>query len=225
MGDASAEAYKRWAQKAAQAGIDVFSDPAWAGHGIVSREDINVTYPVNTSPEPPYTGYTPQVMEAGVGALLPWLLKAVGGILPTSWSGLLGGAAAGVGLGMLADGSNNNQSIVGGNIPLSGPGLPEPPNWMVAKQWKVNNAQFYKLIDGRIAVYSFKRRTWKVYRPAKHIVIPRDPKASQLIRADKKIDTLMTRLAKRAGFTRKRTTSRNKGRVAVPQGYQIINID
>jgi len=165
------------------------------------------------------------VAQAGVGAMVPWLWSMGGKLWSMGGKALpwIAGGLAGMSLG---DGNGGGgQSFAGSNVPLGGPGLAEPPSWMVAKEWSVNGAQFYKLIDGRIAVYSKKKGTWKVYRPAKHIVIPRDPKASQLLRADKKINALMSRLAKQAGFTRKKSSTAKKGRVAVPPGYNIINVD
>lgn len=152
--------------------------------------------------------------------LWPYILGAVGGYQVADEFG--GGGGSPMGVAPYAGGPAIYGS--GSPVPLGGPGLPEPPAWMVAKEWKVNGAQFYKLIDGRIAVYSIKKKTWKVYRPPKHIVISKNPRANDLIKADKKIDALMGRLAKRAGLV-KRGSSKKKTRVAVPQGMQIINVD
>lgn len=91
-------------------------------------------------------------------------------------------------------------------IPLQGPGLPEPPPQMVAKEWSTGTAQFYLLIDGRIAVYSKKKKRWKVYRPQKHIVVPRNPRIGTLIRADIRTDRLMAKIGKRVRRVTRKVT-------------------
>jgi len=115
-------------------------------------------------------------------------------------------------------------------VPLVGPGLPEPPAWMVAKEWHIRGgkdgrvtAQMYLLIDGRIASYNKGKKTWKVWRPKKNIVLSSNPRCNDLIKADKKIDSLMKRLAKRAGLVKRSTRSRR--RIGVPTGTSIINVD
>lgn len=88
-----------------------------------------------------------------------------------------------------------------------GEGVPGMPAGSVAKSWHTGTARFYMLTDGRIAVQR-KNGTWKVYRPQKHIVIPRNPRIGTLIKADKRVDRLMKGLARRMPAARKRTTSR-----------------
>lgn len=73
----------------------------------------------------------------------------------------------------------------------------------VAYTWSTGTAQFYRLKDGRIAVCN-KMGVWRVYRPAKHIVIPRDPKIGTLLRAHKKVNKLVNRLGKQATKRTKR---------------------
>ncbi|GAI21466.1 unnamed protein product, partial [marine sediment metagenome] len=90
------------------------------------------------------------------------------------------------------------QLIPGTNIPLGGPFLAEPPAAMIAKEWNTGTAQFYQLIDGRIAVYSKKKKTWKAYRPAKHIVVSRNPRMGTLLRASSRIDKLWAGISKKA---------------------------
>jgi hypothetical protein len=90
---------------------------------------------------------------------------------------------------------------------------------MVTKQWVANQAQFYMLLDGRIAVYSKRKKRWKVYRPARNLVISRNPKVNSLLAVSGKIDKLMASIAKRAGMTRKRTPAKRRG---WPRGMQII---
>lgn len=158
---------------------------------------------------PPPSGETPT--EASVLALIPRIIAFIGGLgVP-----LPGWLAAAVGIGAAAIGAVGVEKMVNGGtqlvnvpgpgwLPLGGPGLKEPPAYMVVKEWRANNAQFYKLLDGRIAVYSRKKQTWKVFRPARHIVISRNPKVNNLLKADKKINALMEVIARRAGMVQKK---------------------
>jgi len=70
-----------------------------------------------------------------------------------------------------------------------------PPGTTIVKTWNTGTAQFARLADGRIAVQR-KDGTIKVYRPPKHIVIPRNPRVGTLIRADKRLDRLVKGLRK-----------------------------
>lgn len=136
------------------------------------------------------------------------------------WATILGLAAAAFGAYQMLGGGEGGglfgTNILGGDntvvsgVPLTGPGLPEPPNYMVAKQWKANGAQFYLLIDGRIAVYSKSKKRWKVYRPAKNLVISRNPKVNSLLKASSKIDALMRALARKAGMKVSKSPARRR---------------
>ena len=149
------------------------------------------------------TGQIPEEIPVAEGAIVP----AVGGALVAGVAALpavvTGGiAAAGLGaLGAWAGGlfDGGPGVIPGTSIPLGGPFLPEPPAAMIAKEWNTGTAQFYQLIDGRIAVYSKKKGTWKAYRPAKHIVVSRNPRMGTLLRASSRIDKLWTGINKKAG--------------------------
>lgn len=165
----------------------------------------------------------PDIVPAGGGGGIadwwsetawPWIEKRFGSApaagpiqqlgLPSLLPGLIG-AGAGFGIQQLMRGGNGGAVIDG--IPLGGPGLAEPPAEMVAKEWSTGTAQFYQMLDGRIAVYSKKKRRWKVYRPSKHIVVPRNPRIGTLLRADKRTDRLMARIGKRTRrVTRKVST-------------------
>ncbi len=79
-------------------------------------------------------------------------------------------------------------SIVNG-VPISGPGVPEPPQQMIAKHWHVKFESqkygtfqmfYWRLIDGRCMSYHSPTKTWKIWRPRKHLVISRDPRVSNL---------------------------------------------
>jgi len=147
-------------------------------------------------PKPSPSGEPLQVVESGGPlALAGPLLGAAGITLPTAITALLG--AIGVGyagyqaLGGGEGGGIGGLNILGGDegfipgtmVPLGGPGLPEPPAAMVAKEWSTGTAQFYMLIDGRIAVYSKKKKRWKIYRPQKMAVIGKNlPSHRTLVR-------------------------------------------
>lgn len=70
-----------------------------------------------------------------------------------------------------------------------------PPGTTIVKTWHTGTAQFARLADGRMAVQR-KDGTIKVWRPQKHIVIPRNPRVGTLIRADKRLQRLTTGLRK-----------------------------
>jgi len=78
---------------------------------------------------------------------------------------------------------------------LPGVGGLLPAKDTVVKVWTTGTANFARLVDGRIAVQR-KDGTIKVYRPQKHIVIPRNPRVGTLIRADKRLKRLTKGLRK-----------------------------
>lgn len=78
---------------------------------------------------------------------------------------------------------------------LPGVGGMLPPGTTIVKVWNTGTAQFARLADGRIAVQK-RDGTIKVYRPQKHIVIPRNPRVGTLIRADKRLNRLVVGLRK-----------------------------
>lgn len=140
----------------------------------------------------------------GAAALIPAAGTALAGwvgALPAVATGAIGAAGLGA-LGAWAGGlfgGGGAAVIPGTNIPLGGPFLAEPPAAMIAKEWNTGTAQFYQLIDGRIAVYSKKKKTWKAYRPAKHIVVSKNPRMGTLLRASSRIDKLWSGINKKAG--------------------------
>ena len=79
-------------------------------------------------------------------------------------------------------------TIVNG-VPISGPGVPEPPQELIKKHWHVKFQSekygtfqmfYWQLIDGRCMSYHSPTKTWKIWKPKKHIVISRDPRVSNL---------------------------------------------
>lgn len=134
------------------------------------------------------------LVPAAGAALAKWGVPAVAtGAIAALGAGALGAWAGGL------FGGGGQAVIPGTNIPLGGPFLAEPPAAMIAKEWNTGTAQFYQLIDGRIAVYSKKKRTWKAYRPAKHIVVSRNPRMGTLLKASRRIDKLWGGINKKAG--------------------------
>lgn len=94
-----------------------------------------------------------------------------------------------------------------GDVPVSGPGVPEPPRQMVAKQWSVavhSNTYgtfrifFFRLLDGRIMMYNPSVKGWKIWRPKKPIVLYRGRiTLSQAVKAQKLLDKLWRTAAKK----------------------------
>jgi len=93
-------------------------------------------------------------------------------------------------------------TIVNG-VPISGPGVPEPPQELIAKHWHVKFQSekygtfqmfYWRLHDGRCMSYHSPTKTWKIWRPKKHIVISRDPRVStlrKLGRLNKRVDKML----------------------------------
>ena len=103
-----------------------------------------------------------------------------------------------------------------------GEGVPGLPAGAIAKSWHTGTARFYMLTDGRIAVQR-KNGTWKVYRPAKHIVVPRNPRIGTLIKADKRIDTMMKGLTRRLPANR-RKTSRSRTNITSADTQAMVKL-
>lgn len=120
----------------------------------------------------------PDVSPAGpIVAAVPAVATAIG--LPAALAAGLG-AAAGYFLGEwdpTGGGGGGKQMI--GPVPLGGPGLPEPPAGMVAKEWKIRfdskqgdfNVQYYQLRNGRMVTYNQRTGQYKTWKPYKMVVI------------------------------------------------------
>jgi len=141
------------------------------------------------------------ILGSGTGAAVSRIPggAGVGGALSrnpiTTGLGVVG--AGGVGLGALAlsgGGGGGDLSVIGGGQ-------------NVAYSWNTGTATFYRLIDGRIAVQK-RNGVWKVYWPARHIVVPRNPRIGTLLRADRRIDRMMKGIHKRAGGHGRRAPAR-----------------
>jgi len=137
---------------------------------------------MQAAPVATYTnGASPGLTQVGLGstaaALLPAAIEVAAEVLPS----------------LLSNGT--------GGIPISGPGVPEPPKEMVAKQWvtlvhanDIGNyyVYFFKLIDGRIMCYNARLKEWKIWRPRKNLVISSNPRIKTL----GKLNTLNKRVEK-----------------------------
>ncbi len=161
-----------------------------------------VIYPATTPSTPSLTAIgttikgqtnTAQVAEAGIGVgaltgistVVGYLLKYIpqlGALIAANpaLSALLGGGAAALGGAGLVNYLFGTETVQtnGGTLTLGGAGLKEP---VAVKQWVANNAQFYLLADGRIAVYSRKTGKWKTYRPQKMAVIGKTMPSHRMI--------------------------------------------
>lgn len=156
------------------------------------------------------------------GAMLP-VGAGAAGLLPSTTStaktiGLAAGAAAaGAGAGLLVDALMESGEVgveqavtqLTSNLPFtpSGPGVPEPPQAMVAKQWvilvhanDIGNyyVYFFKLLDGRITCYNPRLQEWKIWRPKKNIVISSNPRISQIAKLERTYNKVIRRLAKKS---------------------------
>lgn len=157
------------------------------GYEMMPGEDVKL--PV--SPQAPLTSF---------GSILPWLVAAGGYIY-----GLLSKGSTGQTAGVMTSGLLNQPGANISSLPLVGPGVPEPPNYMVRKRWETYSGKggnikcnFYALIDGRIAMYNNTTGTWRVWRPKKHIVISSDPRMSQITKLERTYDKVIRRLAKKS---------------------------
>ena len=158
---------------------------------------------------------------AGAGLLLPGMAGGIvggltgSGIAGAATAGALSGAlgaglGAGYGLGLgfgesATPGTGvaiGHEGVVNG-IPVGGPGVPEPPKQWIAKEWnvKVDSKQhgtfrmyYFSLIDGRQMSYHSPTKTWKIWKPKKHIVISSNPRVkmlSKLNRLNKRVEKML----------------------------------
>lgn len=84
------------------------------------------------------------------------------------------------------------------SLPGLSPGTPEGLPGQVVKSWTANGVPMARLADGRMAAYSKKRGTWKLWRPKKPIVIYASGSSDlrTLLRADKSVDNQLRRVKK-----------------------------
>lgn len=149
-----------------------------------------------------------EVAEAGL--IPPGLMGAIAGLFPGG-SGLVAGLLGGA-LGMLGGGGIDVPGVdVNLDWGTKGPGfldvgVPGPgvlssgipgmrQGEKPVKMWWTGTAKFYFTNMGRVAVQK-KSGVWRIYRPARHIVISRNPGVRDLLRADSRLSKLTTGLAR-----------------------------
>ena len=186
--------------------------PAWDipthDPGTLMALEDEIPGPWLTSPGP--------ILQAGViGGVIGVLGPIIGGLI----GGGVGEAVSGIsqlpditGIGGAQVSNGNGVDLWGhagtlDGVPVGGPGVPEPPSGMVAKQWKTKAfskvvgeywVYFFRLLDGRIMCYNGAKRSWKIWRPKKPIVLYRGSVTlSQAVRAQTMLDKLWKRVAKR----------------------------
>ena len=131
-------------------------------------------------------------ISAGIGALLP--VGPGGEVIPGA-----GSPTPGAGVVTMPGG----RQIAIDGIPVGGPGVPEPPKYMIAKEWnvKVDSKQYgtfrmyyFMLHDGRCMSYHSPTKGWKIWKPKKHIVISSNPRVkmlSKLNRLNKRVEKML----------------------------------
>jgi hypothetical protein len=96
----------------------------------------------------------------------------------------------------------------------SGPGVPEPPQALVAKHWRIVVqakdigqywVYYWRLIDGSFVSYNPRTGLWKRWRAVKNIVLPkgrRGPTLKQAARAQSYLDGMYRQIAKKTPLKR-----------------------
>ena len=152
---------------------------------------------------------TPQgapVQQAGIGAGIVSLVgKGVSMITsnPAIAAGL--GTAA---IGLLTGGDGLSFDIGAPGPGIFDLGVPGPGVFssgipglrqgeVPVKRWTNGTWVFYTLSTGRIATQK-ANGIWKIWRPQKHIVIPRNPRVGTLVRGHKRTSKLLKKLKKQA---------------------------
>jgi hypothetical protein len=184
----------------------------------VARADLIEGQPVEWSGSEyvaKVTEESPEVLQAGfgIGSILSWVGSAFSlltddPIVATVASGV---TAAGQALTEQSEGGTEvttglvtNGTVVGG-VPFGGPGVPEPPNALVSKMWKTKSfsntvgeywVYHWLLIDGRRASYNAAKKQFKVWKPKHNIVLGPKPRVKDLIKINRTVNRLNTRLKK-----------------------------
>jgi len=161
----------------------------------------------------PQPGFTQAAYQAAGFADVA-VAQGINGVAQMGLNGFAPATAAMIPLGLNgyqvgpthADVVPGQLGIVNG-VSVSGPGVPEPPRAMVAKQWTTHAYSktigtfeifFFMLIDGRIMMYNPAVKGWKIWRPKKPIVLYRGKiTLSQAVKAQKMLDRLWKTAAKK----------------------------
>jgi len=134
--------------------------------------------------------------------LIPILAGIAGGLI-AGGAGAAIGEVAGEVLAAPGTGEEVGHEVIINGVPTGGPGVPEPPKWMIAKAWNVKvdsqtygtfRMYYFMLTDGRCMSYHSPTKTWKIWKPKKHIVISKDPRVStlrKLGRLNKRVEKML----------------------------------
>ena len=152
-------------------------------------------------------GIIPDILSSVGAALGSFLAGPVGGVIGTG-AGYIGGEIM---EGKMSNGAGTylqeGVKFLDG-VPLVGLGVPEPPTYMVKREWRngMETHIFYQLYDGRILVLDRRTNSYvKVYRPPKHIVLSKNPRLATLLKAAKRVDNLLLKTEKRINKFKRRT--------------------
>ena len=192
----------------AEAEARAYSMPTPSGAGIGAGAFPGIVPPVMAAPtiitdEEPILTETEELGPGALVAAIPWLLKL--------WPYLAGGAAGLSVAGLL--GGDDNGAMPGTALapspmpfPLVGPGLKEPPAYLVKKEWynKRTNCQYYLFVIGRrkgIACYSRDNGNWTWWWCPKPIMIhTKNPRMKDVLRGAKAIKTILKRWDKSVSY-------------------------
>jgi len=169
-------------------------------------------YPQSPQQDVALAGFNPLAL-VGTG------LSALGGLggllgkLP-SWAqallGVAGAAGAGTAVASLTDIDVDFGTAGPGlfDVGVPGPGITTsgiPGTYqseVPVKKWYTGTATFYLMNTGRIAVQK-KNGVWKVYRPARHIVLSRNPRVGNLMKAERRFVSLTKGLGRTIRYEQK----------------------
>jgi len=188
-GTAPWETYKQ----GPQAGDEVGSAITVTERALSTGEKAAIALKEGVSSALVAQSFPPEIAQAGMpGMLVGAALGAIGGALGIPALGeIIGGDTV----------NGNGGETPALDVPLVGPGVPEPPGAIVAKRWETRvysntygyiKINFYKLTDGRIMCYNNTTRVWKIWRPRKNIVLSSNPRLKDL----KKLDRVYQKMQK-----------------------------
>jgi hypothetical protein len=173
----------------------------------IEQEEIELPGKI-TSTELMTAGFPPIVEEVIVEGIISGVEYLAGEFLETQVDKLLGEGET-----MGTEIITRNGDIFVDGVGLGGPGIKEPPAGLVSKTWKQRfdsprgdtMVQYWILIDGRRLTYNYRTGRYKIWRPKKPIVLSRNPRLPQLLKAAKIVDNLFLKVDKRMKKYKSRT--------------------
>jgi hypothetical protein len=165
-------------------------------------------------------GLTPD-WQALLGVVAPAIVGLLGG-------GALATGAVALGTKLLTSSGGDTTSTAltttnlqaGGNaragvdfvykgVLFQGPGIKEPPPGMIIKHWYIqantHKLHFFKLANRKMVCIDEETGQVSVWTPKKMMVLSKNPRIPQLLKAAKFVDNTMLRLHKRMGKFERRT--------------------